>query len=284
MKKLWLPALLFTMSAFIACQQKMILNRVKLDSMMLISPIDHQEMFAGSRLMCYLSAVSEDLEHLEYQLIKPTPSFVSITIKDHIATIIVDAPQDYYQKILIRLQVKCKDRIQQVSIPVIIKKPKATVYYCDPIHGQETGDGSKSHPWKTLESVFNSQKSFNGNDLILLMSGEHGNIRIDQHNDKPVYIYPASQQAITLSSLICENASNWVISSLNYNAVLENKDLLHRVEYIKLDKQSSNISIENSRIYSVFDSKSWQKEDWYSHCVNGITVFGNNNIVYFFVF
>ena len=58
----------------------------------------------------------------------------------------------------------------------------ATDFYCDPINGKTSNNGSKNSPWKTLESVFEKGIKFNDGDVVYLLSGKHGDVIVTGEN------------------------------------------------------------------------------------------------------
>lgn len=279
--------LLIGLFTLISCSKKtveVIHENKKQSNSLLVSPVSSQEMFEGTRLKFYISAVSDQLDQIKYTL-KSNDIPVKIKVKDYIATVTIDAPLGSAQDRNITIEISTPNNTQIRSIPIRIKKIKDKVFHCDPINGNENGDGSLDKPWKSLSSIVNSDFKFSSNDLILLYRGNHGNVIINTKNKNNVFVAPAIEQEPILETLVFEKASNWVFSSINIHSKQKNGDLLHRKEYIKIDKGSSNISILNNVVYSVKDSKNWLKKDWYDQCINGITIFGTNCIItnnYFF--
>jgi hypothetical protein len=159
----------------------------------------------------------------------------------------------------------------------------ATDFYCDPIHGNENNNGSKNSPWKTLEDVFQKDVKFNSGDIIFLLSGNHGNVKVIGENEKYIHIKALKGQKPDVNSIVFGTdespASKWIFTgitfkeSININSVLINQNsskirLLESYFMSKTDNQvaikinGSNCKIENNVI---------------SNYKNGIQVSGTKN-------
>ncbi|MCI2229848.1 hypothetical protein MC378_11780 [Polaribacter sp. MSW13] len=110
----------------------------------------------------------------------------------------------------------------------------ATDFYCDPIHGSENNNGSKNSPWKTLESVFEKGVKFNSDDVIFLLSGNHGDVKVIGENQKYINIKVLKGQKPIINSIVFGSdelpASKWIFTgilfkeSTNTNTVLINQN------------------------------------------------------------
>jgi parallel beta-helix repeat protein len=159
----------------------------------------------------------------------------------------------------------------------------ATNYYCDPINGDIRNSGtSTDSAWRTLEEVFNWNKTFAEGDIIYLMNGVHGNVRVKgvntgfvtitnytNHNPKMVSIYFGNSSDVNLI------AKNWKLSNVKigttYSGDFNTWDLVHTY------KNSSYIIIENVVVNTVEEVTSWTtKQDWVDNVSNGVVFKGEH--------
>jgi hypothetical protein len=116
-------------------------------------------------------------------------------------------------------------------------------FYIDPVSGNDTGDGSQAHPWKTLQTVLNTKVStqryvapywnaagavvnagkttaFNASapihagDTILLMNGAYGDVWVSAVNSDFITVKAAPGQLPVLTSLSVISSGKWVFSGL----------------------------------------------------------------------
>ncbi len=77
----------------------------------------------------------------------------------------------------------------------------AATFYSDPVAGKAGGDGSAKSPWPKFEEVANSGKlaQLQGDDTLLLRSGDHGDVKISGDNAKFITIAAEPGQSPRLS-------------------------------------------------------------------------------------
>ncbi len=172
---------------------------------------------------------------------------------------------------------------------LVISNVYSNIFYIDPINGSNSGDGSSSNPWKTLEYVINNDliesKSYvtpynpddpqlavknagapiKAGDIIMLYSGMHGDISIVNYiNDNAITVMNAAGATPIFKRLHIQAGKNWIfrgieISSEPYGIYINDK--LVFLESHNWQGPVSNIGIENCHIYSTttpwVDASSW---------------------------
>jgi len=169
----------------------------------------------------------------------------------------------------------------------------ATEYFCDPVNGKSSNEGSKSSPWGSLESVFNDGKKFVAGDVIFLLTGDHGNVIIIGENTKYIKITGADGQDPVIRSVIfgtdTAKASRWEILHVKIKSnSVKNPVFIH--------KNSSRIRLTSNEITSDKDQNTavniqgsnCRLENNYFHHINKAVVVANqknqirnNRIEYF---
>ncbi len=155
----------------------------------------------------------------------------------------------------------------------------ATNYYCDPVNGKNANDGSLLHPWKTLQEVMESNKTFVGGDNIILLSGNHGNVKLNGVLDKYITIQAFENHKPFITSIkIGENspAMRWRISGINLGGISDTN-----VSIISISAQSKLIQILYCNISTVENSTSWTKENWSKNARNAIQMDGERHKILF---
>lgn len=175
----------------------------------------------------------------------------------------------------------------------------SNTFYIDPINGSNSGTGTVSSPWKTLEEVINANliesKSFvtpydptnpqlivknpgapiQAGDTLMLYSGLHGNIDIVNYiNDQNIYLINAPGNTPVVKKLHIQAGKNWVfqgidISSEPYGVYLNDK--LVFLETHDWQGPVSNITIKNCNLYST--ETAWtDATDWVTKASDGIYI------------
>lgn len=157
-------------------------------------------------------------------------------------------------------------------------------YYCDPLNGNMSNNGSISSPWGSLEDVFNQGITFTGGDVVYLLDGNHGFPKIAGTNTSNVEIKPLNGHSPTIERIRIgnvSNASNWLLNGLTIES--ENTSQ-YPINLIDLYPNTINITVNNCTISSNKITSSWNRNDWRTKTNNGILAkgtghnFTNNNI------
>lgn len=147
-------------------------------------------------------------------------------------------------------------------------------YYCDPVNGDISNDGSPQRPWPSLQQVMAVNKVFEPGDTIYLRDGYHGEPTINGSNSDYVYIKPAEGQSPTLAKLnFGANAKYWHVSDLSISRS-------HAPSYSRSSMVGINGTynvVSNCQIFSVPDISAWEASDWTSLASNGVGMNGQYN-------
>ncbi|WP_373649018.1 right-handed parallel beta-helix repeat-containing protein [Schlesneria sp. DSM 10557] len=152
-------------------------------------------------------------------------------------------------------------------------KPK--VFYCDPIKGSSSGDGSRSRPWGTLEAVVKARLvngadpakgAVHAGDTIKLMSGDHG---------RPVLQGPefAATDVITvealdghqpvMSQMTGTGLTNWTFRGLAVqlpDVALPKWSMVWRLTDV------TGVTVEDCDIRTAADATTWTDREWEARC------------------
>jgi len=169
----------------------------------------------------------------------------------------------------------------------------ATDFYCDPVNGSTSNDGSKGNPWGSLESVFAKGIEFKAGDAIFLLSGNHGDVKVIGQNEKYITISGLAGQHPTISSIIFGTdelpASKWIFSNITFNGSLNSNTVFIRQNSSKIRLTENNF-ISNAKDDTAIDVKGSQckiESNVITNYKNGIIVSGektqirNNRIDFF---
>lgn len=184
-------------------------------------------------------------------------------------------------------------------------------FYVDPVNGSMENDGSKEHPWRTLQEVFsgnliqhykfeklpykqgekkilvNPQAPVRGGDALILLSGNHGAVTTGKGG-----FYMEEGQFLTikagldsfpvLSSLELLSASYFFISDLEFECGGDGNRKIKAIIDLSSHKYfgaSSNIIIDSCLLRSIGDSYSWSKKDWKEKAYSGIIINADDTVV-----
>jgi parallel beta helix pectate lyase-like protein len=194
-----------------------------------------------------------------------------------------------------------------ILIALMTGSVRGATYYVDPVQGDMGNDGSATRPWRTLEEVFaaglietrvyaqtpyktgsplkvrNKGGAVKGGDTILLRSGDHGKVWIrGAYNTESITIAAEKGHRPKLTSIMLSAASKWALKGLTVSpegSGDSKRRTLIMVESHGWHGPSSEVKIENCRVYSVQNSSKWSKEDWNQLACDGISVNGPRMVV-----
>lgn len=148
----------------------------------------------------------------------------------------------------------------------------AATYHLDPVNGSDRGSGAADAPWRTLEAVLASKRTWNAGDVLLLHAGDHGNpVLRAEISGGDVTIRAAEGQKAQLGSLTIRAAAHWIISGLviSPEGVAPGKRPVQTL--VTIDGQSHDIVIRGCELYSARDSSGWKESDWLAKSISGIS-------------
>lgn len=163
------------------------------------------------------------------------------------------------------------------TIFIISKTIFAAEYYCDPVNGSISNDGSKNSPWSTLEAVFIANKTFQAGDIIYLLEGYHGNPNIIGNNTDYITIINYQNSKPKLSRItfgVANSTSKWILDGIIIGAEFHTS--YHKNTLLYTGVSSSFIKVKNCEIYTKEDISSWALLDWNSNVSNGVIFNGSN--------
>jgi hypothetical protein len=186
------------------------------------------------------------------------------------------------------------------------------VWYFDPVHGKTLaagGNGSQASPWNNLQALIQSQPGYAypllttapypqspgtglawvtktgakagpiaPGDLILLMSGNYGDLWINIYNAEIansafITVQPAEGQTPVLKSLFVASTNDWVFKGLKVQSLQAAARSGHALVHLfdgGTTLPTSNIVFENMNISSQDNVTGWSKAQWVA---NGRTGF-----------
>lgn len=158
--------------------------------------------------------------------------------------------------------------IAAIFMLLVVNSIFATDYYCDPVNGNKSNNGSKSNPWNTLESVFAGGKQFQEGDKIYLLSGNHGDVIITGENTKYIKIIGVEGQKPIINSIVfgtdLAKAIKWRLDNVRIHSTT-------KTELVFIHKNSSKIRLNSNYIDSFRLNKGSEREE------NKVLIGINNN-------
>lgn len=177
---------------------------------------------------------------------------------------------------------------------------RANDFYIDPVAGSDTGDGSATNPWRSLQAVFddalietqdwpdypyedgmqlvtvNAGAPVHAGDTIWLRSGYHGDLFIEHaYNVAPITLAAEPGQAPHVRSLTIQAAQNWIVRGLSispsYAATLDSVDMVEISDHDYFGP-TWDIDFGDSALFSVDDASSWGPDEWVNLASSGIYV------------
>jgi len=166
------------------------------------------------------------------------------------------------------------------------RSPTAHVFYVDPQRGDKANDGSKQHPWRTLEEVVDprnrllSTKSYVGGaltqvnpngpikpgDTIYLLGGSHGAILVRQaFNDEFISVLAAPGQKPLLASLQVAESSHWLFRGLAIRSPIPAGQPTAALVDIRSGgwpAPTDNVVFVDNEVATVENSDAWSGPDW----------------------
>lgn len=135
----------------------------------------------------------------------------------------------------------------------------AATYYSDPAKGTAEGDGSANSPWPKLQDAPLSK--LQGGDILLLRSGNHGDVKISGDNASVVTIAAEPGQTPQLSRLDI-NGTKWLAKRLTISSSFAPEPYKGNMLIVAETGPGSDIVVEDCFIYTVLDSSKWTAQEW----------------------
>ncbi|GAA0940583.1 hypothetical protein GCM10009554_31420 [Kribbella koreensis] len=155
-----------------------------------------------------------------------------------------------------------------------------TTYYVDPAVGSSSNTGTSASPWRTLEEVFASGKTFAAGDIIYLRNGNHGSPVIRGGVSSGVRtIKAAPGQTPTMKTLRFQSGANhWTVDGVLVSPQ-EADGSFTTGNLVQVDSGATDNVVQNSSIRAASDSsaQTWSNDQWVQRSGTGILVAGSNN-------
>ena len=189
-----------------------------------------------------------------------------------------------------------------VSLPCTAL-PAATSFYIDPAAGSDGGDGSTAHPWRSLQTVFDSGKietrawpsypytpgmsllpvnpgaPVKAGDTLWLRSGYYGDVVISRmYNSAPITIAAQTGQTPRLRSLHVQAAQNWKLRGLSISpsyAATYARTTIADISNHNYFGPTWDIELADSTLFSVADASAWGPDEWINLASSGIGIGGD---------
>ncbi len=153
---------------------------------------------------------------------------------------------------------------------ILLMNISATNYYCDPVNGSMSNEGTETAPWSRLQDVFEAYKSFSGEDTIFLMKGNHGRPFVFGRHDEYVVIMPYREDTAIMESVWIGSASYWELNGIHITSELPDGKNVYSLYYlVYTEANSDHLVISNCRIYSCEDTWDWTRDDWFNRTASG---------------
>ena len=157
----------------------------------------------------------------------------------------------------------------------------ATLYF-DPVSGSDSGNGSRSNPYGSLESAMNSDLAIVAGDTLKLLSGFHGYVKLSGFDNETLVSIEGDVSGSTkLASLEINGSNKFRVQNLSispYHDPVYNP-VNNKINNILSISRSADIEILNNNIFTIDDISGWSAEDWNNRMSSGISVGSSNNKV-----
>ncbi len=180
----------------------------------------------------------------------------------------------------------------------VVAAARRTQHHVDPIAGADDGDGSAARPWRSLQTVVDTQVEtrnwdtlpytedrnlvvvrpgapVRAGDTIWLHDGNHGSLVIrSAYNTTPITIAAAPDATPRLTKVQVQSAAHWVLRGLSVSpsyATTYAVGTIASVENHNWRGPAADIELDGLEVFSVPDESAWATAaDWDTLACNGI--------------
>ena len=152
-------------------------------------------------------------------------------------------------------------------------------YYSSPSGNTDTGDGSESNPWGTLESIgeagYFDEVRIKSGDTLKLKNGYHGQLSVwKKANTDYITIEADKGEIADLSQIVLKYTDYWHFKGLRISPELAVPSRVNPENKSSMFSGYSNrfIKIENCNMYTVDDASSWTANEWSNLSWSGIVL------------
>jgi hypothetical protein len=160
--------------------------------------------------------------------------------------------------------------------------PAAVAYYVDPALGSSSNPGTAASPWRTLQEVFDSGRTFAAGDVIYLRSGNHGNPAIRGGLSSGIRTIKAEPgQTPRMRTLRFQSgATHWIVDGVVV-CPQEADGSFTTGNLVQFDAGATDDVVQNSQIRAASDNSAagWANNDWVNRSGTAVLVAGSNNQV-----
>jgi len=186
---------------------------------------------------------------------------------------------------------------------------RRTQHYVDPVNGLDSGDGSSTKPWKTLQTVIdlqvatqtweaplpytsgkklvsvNAGAAVQAGDTIWLRSGNYGALTIaSAYNSAPITVAAAPSSVPKFSNVLVQSSQNWILRGFSVSpsyATTYSADTIVTVEDHSWRGPAYDIEIDGFEIFSIPDETVWTlASDWDTKAANGVYASADRIVVH----
>lgn len=154
-------------------------------------------------------------------------------------------------------------------------------YYCNPVTGNISNNGSINNPWSTMKAVFDANIVFEPSDTLFLYSGSHGEVEMTGSNNNYVVIKAIEGETPILQSLHITNPY-WKFEGLHVSSFNpKGKDNYDKIYLVRSTNRAHHLFFESCSIYSTDkDVSGWNRDDWFFKTKSGMHLDSKYNYVY----
>jgi hypothetical protein len=156
----------------------------------------------------------------------------------------------------------------------------ASDYYCDPAGGLPTNPGTSASPWRRLEEVFSTGKTFANGDTIYLRNGNHGNpvikggISSGNRTIKAQSGHTPKMRTLRFQA----DAARWTVDGVLVSPQ-EADGSLTSATLVQIDAGAANNIFKNSHVRYAPDNiaATWDNTAWVNNSGTAVYIIGSNN-------
>ncbi|WP_046495029.1 choice-of-anchor Q domain-containing protein [Streptomyces odonnellii] len=158
----------------------------------------------------------------------------------------------------------------------------AAAYYVDPAVGSASNPGTADRPWRTLQEVFASGKTFAAGDIIYLRNGNHGSPVITGGIASGVRTIKAAPGATPRMKTLrfASGATRWTVDGVLVSPQ-EADGTYTTGNLVQFDAGATHDVLQNSQVRAASDASAdtWYNNDWVGRSGTAVLVVGANNQV-----
>ncbi|MFF3755381.1 choice-of-anchor Q domain-containing protein [Streptomyces sp. NPDC002018] len=158
----------------------------------------------------------------------------------------------------------------------------AAAYYVDPAAGSASNPGTADRPWRTLQEVFASGRTFAAGDILYLRSGNHGSPVITGGVASGVRTVTAAPGATPRMKTLrfASGATRWTVDGVVVSPQ-EADGTYTTGNLVQFDAGATHDILRNSHVRAASDAAAdtWNNNDWVGRSGTGVMVIGADNQV-----